>query len=73
MKAFPFAPLRSIVRALRFLKARLGEKSSWAAIGVGIAGGAALPAPYSWLFIGAGVIGALIPEPRKSPTAETET
>lgn len=51
---------------IRFLKARLGEKSSWAAIGVGIAGGGALPSPYSWLFILTGVIGALIPEPAKS-------
>ena len=54
------------MKALRFLKARLSEKSSWAAISLGIAGGAALPSPYSWLFIAAGVIGALIPEPAKS-------
>lgn len=51
---------------LRFLKRRLGEKSTYAAIGVGIAGGAALSPPYSWLFIAVGVIGALIPEPAKT-------
>ena len=55
------------MKGLRFLKARLSEKSSWAAIGVGIAGGAALPSPYSWLFIIVGVIGALIPEPARTP------
>ena len=54
------------MKILRFLKRRLAEKSSWAAIGVGIAGGAGLPTPYSWLFIIVGVIGALIPEPAKN-------
>ena len=54
------------MKTLRFLKARLGEKSTWAAIGVGIAGGAALPSPYSWLFIAVGIVGALIPEPAKA-------
>ena len=58
------------MRALRFLKARLSEKSSWAAIGVGIAGGAALAAPYSWLFIAVAAIGALIPEPAKKEKTE---
>ena len=53
------------MKALQFLKARLGEKSTWAAIGVGIAGGAALPSPYSWLFIAVGIVGALLPEPTK--------
>ena len=53
------------MKALRFLKARLAEKSTWAAIGVGIAGGAALPSPYNWLFIAVGLIGALIPEPSR--------
>ena len=60
----------SIVKTLRFLKARLGEKSSWAAIGVGVAGGSALPSPYSWIFIAVGVIGALIPDPGRSSPSE---
>jgi hypothetical protein len=59
------------MKLVRFLKARLGERSTWAAIGVGIAGGGALPSPYSWLFIVAGLIGALIPEPAKSPKSES--
>ena len=53
------------MKVVRFLKARFGEKSTWAAIGVGIAAGAALPSPYSWLFIAVGLIGALIPEPAR--------
>ena len=55
--------LIAAARAARFAKARLSEKSTWAAIGVGIAGGAALAAPYSWMFIAVGLVGALIPEP----------
>jgi hypothetical protein len=58
--------IKQAAKAARYIKARLSEKSTWAAIGVGIAGGAALTAPYSWLFIAAGVIGALIPEPAKA-------
>lgn len=57
------------MRALRFLKARLGERSTWAAIGIAVAGGGVLPTPYSWIFIAVGAIGALIPEPaRTTPT-----
>jgi len=46
---------------LEYIKARLAEGSTWAAITVAISGGAMLPAPYSWLAIAAGVIGALVP------------
>ena len=56
------------MKLLRHLKARLAEKSSWAGIVLAITGGAALPAPYSWLAIAAGIVGVLIPEkPRTGP------
>jgi hypothetical protein len=51
--------------ALRHLKSRLGEKSSWAGIVAAVSGGALLPAPYSWLAIAAGIIGVLVPEAPK--------
>lgn len=50
-----------MAKVLEYLKARAGEASTWTAIAAAIAGGAALPSPYSWLAIGAGVIGALVP------------
>lgn len=49
---------------LRYLKRRLGEKSTYAAIVLAISGGAVLDSPYSWLAIAAGVIGAMVPEPK---------
>jgi hypothetical protein len=49
------------MKALAYLKARLDERSTWVAITAAVAGAAALPSPYSWLAIGAGVIGALVP------------
>ncbi|CAB5162117.1 hypothetical protein UFOVP152_4 [uncultured Caudovirales phage] len=44
-----------------YVKARLAERSTWAAITLAITGGAALSSPYSWLAIAAGVAGALVP------------
>lgn len=49
------------MRVIAYLKARLGERSSWAGIGTAIVGGSALPAPFNWLAIAAGVIGVLTP------------
>lgn len=49
------------MKALTYLKERLGERSTWASIGVAITGAAALPTPYSWLAIAVGVIGTLVP------------
>ncbi|MBD3762574.1 hypothetical protein [Rhizorhabdus sp.] len=49
-----------------YIKKRLNERSTWAAIGVAVTAGAALSTPYSWIVIGAGVIGVLIPSPDKS-------
>lgn len=46
---------------MQYLKDRLAEKSTWAGIGVAIAGGAALPSPYSWLAIAVGCIAVIVP------------
>lgn len=48
---------------MEYLKNRLLERGTWAAIGITIAGGALLPTPYSWLAIAVGVVGALVPTP----------
>jgi hypothetical protein len=48
---------------LGYLKRRLSERSTWAAIGVAVTGAAALASPYSWIVIAAGVIGVLVPSP----------
>ena len=47
-----------------YLMRRLGEKSTWASIGLAVTCAAALPTPYSWIAIGCGVIGCLVPSPR---------
>ncbi|MCZ4343144.1 hypothetical protein O4H52_16115 [Sphingomonadaceae bacterium G21617-S1] len=48
---------------IRYLRRRIEERSTWAAIGVAVTAGAALSAPYSWIVIIAGVIGVLLPSP----------
>lgn len=48
---------------IRYLRKRLEERSTWAAIGVAVTAGAALSPPYSWLAIAAGVVGVLVPSP----------
>lgn len=55
---------------IRYLKNRLEERSTWAAIGIAVTAGAALAAPYSWLVIGAGVVGVLVPSPGKQESGE---
>ena len=49
------------MKLLRYLKARLCERSTWAAIGLGVSGAAALETPWSYVFVAVGVIGALVP------------
>lgn len=46
-----------------YLKRRLAERTTWAAIGLAVTGAAALPSPYSWIVIAVGVIGVLVPSP----------
>ena len=53
-----------------YLKQRLEERSTWAAIGVAVTAGAALASPYSWIVIGAGVVGCLVPSPGKKDDVE---
>jgi len=50
-----------MVKVLTYIKARLNERSTWAGVVLAITGGAALSTPYSWLAIGAGILGVLAP------------
>ncbi len=52
------------MKCVEYVKRRLGEKSTWASIGVGVTGAAALAAPWSYVFIGVAVIGTLVPSSR---------
>jgi hypothetical protein len=52
------------MKVIAYVKARIGEHSTWASIVLAVTGGAALASPYSWLAIAAGVIGALVPTGR---------
>jgi len=51
------------MKIIGYIKARLGEKSTWAAISIGITGAAALGLPWSVAFVAVAVIGALVPSP----------
>lgn len=51
------------MKLLSYIKARLAERSTWAAIGIGVTGAAALSAPWSYAFIAVAVIGAVVPSP----------
>ena len=46
-----------------YLRDRLEERTTWAAIGIAVTGAAALSAPYSYIALGVGVVGALVPAP----------
>jgi len=46
---------------MSYLKKRFEERSTWAAIGVAVTAGAAVASPYSWILIGIGVVGVLVP------------
>jgi hypothetical protein len=54
-----------VLRTLSYLKARLGEGSTWTAFGVAAAGAAALAAPWSYVAVACGVIAALVPTTKK--------
>lgn len=57
-----------MLKLMAYLKARLKEKSTWAAIGIGVTGAAALVIPWSYIFIAVAVIGALVPTTIKENT-----
>lgn len=47
-----------------YFRARLAERSTWAAISAALVGAAAVNVPYAYFLIVAGVIGALVPSPK---------
>jgi hypothetical protein len=53
------------VKALRYIKSRLGERSTWLLITAGVTGAAALEWPWSAVFCVASLIGALVPDGSK--------
>lgn len=57
-----------MLKIVSYIKARLVEKSTWAAIGIGVTGAAALATPWSYVFIAVAVIGALVPTTTKENT-----
>jgi hypothetical protein len=54
------------MRALTYLKARLREQSSWAAIVAAITAASLLEYPWDILAAACGVIGVLVPEKAKT-------
>lgn len=44
-----------------YIKARLAERSTWAAISAAVVGAAAVAPPYSYILIALGVLGAVVP------------
>lgn len=52
---------------IEYIKARLAERSTWAAVSAAVVGAAAVAAPYSWILICVGVIGAVVPTSSKDP------
>jgi hypothetical protein len=50
------------MRFLRYIKHRANERSTWMLIGTGIAGAAALSAPWSYIAAIIGLIAALVPD-----------
>jgi hypothetical protein len=55
------------MKTIRYIKARMNERSTWAAISTAVVGAAAVTAPYSYILIAVGVIGALVPTGGKCP------
>lgn len=49
------------LHALQFVKARLEERSTWAAMSAGVMGAAALPHPWGIAVAVLGVLGAVVP------------
>lgn len=51
-----------MLATIRYIRARLGERSTWLLIGAGVAGAAALMSPWSYVAAAIGVIAALVPD-----------
>ena len=41
---------------------RLGERSSWMAIGIGVTAAGALASPWSFVFLATSIVGVLLPD-----------
>lgn len=54
-----------MIKLTKYLKARLEERSTWLAIGMGVTGAASLVIPWSYVFIAVAVIGTLVPTASK--------
>ena len=57
--------IQTALKGIAYSKARLAEKSTWAAIATAIPSGALLPTTWAAFFIIASVIVALAPEPKR--------
>lgn len=51
------------MRLINYLRDRMIERTTWASIAAAIVGAAALPLPFSYLMIGVGIVGTLVPSP----------
>lgn len=50
-----------ILNTLIYIKSRLQERSTWAGITLAVTGAAAISAPWSYVLVAVGVIGAIVP------------
>jgi len=51
-----------MIGAIRFIKARLNERSTWVAISAGAVAGAALEPPWSYVAAAAAFMAAMLPD-----------
>jgi hypothetical protein len=54
-------PVPYLMHSLSYLKARLGEGSTWVAIGGTVAAISALSPPWSYVGLGCGIMAAMVP------------
>lgn len=59
--------LAGIARFGSYVVCRLGERSTWTSIGVGVTAAALLEAPWSYVFLTISVIGVLVPDGNLRP------
>lgn len=52
-----------MIRVLRYIKARAGERSTWLFLSGSVSAAALLPAPWSYIVAGIGAVAAMLPEP----------
>lgn len=55
------------VKALRYAKARLGERSTWVGVMTAATSAAVIPEPWSYILFAAGVVMVIVPEGKKEP------